>query len=203
MLQGLGDLGSLRYIRPVKQARPGIASANRPRVGPFATLIDEILDDDSALDGLAFAYSELEEPDRQALARAVLQDSGNPTKALLALLTVEESPRLQQRLVGLIRKHGEPEHSAFLTGTETNGCAWLVLSLAGMEAEALRLTWKENQLEDIEIKPRAPLEAELPRAPTTIGMAVERLSPLLWRHIRSGQELPDGVERFAGFFSLS
>ena len=98
--RGLVDRASLGYSRAVKPARPGIASSNRRRLGSFASLIDLILDDDSALDGLAFAYAELGEPERRALAQAVLQDSRDPTQALLAFLAVEESPTLRHRLAG-------------------------------------------------------------------------------------------------------
>ena len=38
--------------------------------------------------------------------------------------------------------------------------------------------------------------------PVAVSDAVETLAPLVWRHIRSGGALPDGVQRFAGFFSI-
>ncbi|NNE17845.1 MAG: hypothetical protein HKN10_05130 [Myxococcales bacterium] len=35
----------------------------------------------------------------------------------------------------------------------------------------------------------------------SVSEAVETLAPLLWQYIRAGGRLPDGVERFASFFS--
>jgi hypothetical protein len=193
----------LGYSGAVNPARPGIASANRRRLGSFASLIDLILDDDSALDGLAFAYAELQEPERRALAQAVVQDTGDPTQALLAFLTVEESPRLRQRLAGLISRHGSMEQSAFLEGTEAHGRARLRQVLPGLEPESLRIAWEDNKIKTIELESRACLKTSAPEQAVAVSEAVETLSPLLWRHIRSGRQLPDGVERFAGFFSIA
>ena len=198
----LVDRASLGYSRAVKPARPGIASSNRRRLGSFASLIDLILDDDSALDGLAFAYAELGEPERRALAQAVLQDSRDPTQALLAFLAMEESPTLRHRLAGLISRHGRIDQSAFLVGTEAQGQARLMQSLPGLEPESLRITWEESKLRSIELESRTDLKIGTPASTVAVSEAVETLAPLLWRHIRSGGELPDGVERFAGFFSI-
>jgi len=200
--EGLVGLVSLGYSGAVKRARPGIASANRPRLGSFATLIDQILDDDSALDGLAFAYAELGEPDRRTLAHAVLQDAGDPTQALVAFLAVEESPRLQQRLVGLISRRGRIDQRAFLEGTEAHGTARLMQSLPGLEPESLRIAWKESKIHSIEIESRTDLQADPWAETVAVAEAVETLAPLVWQHIRSGGDLPPGVERFAGFFSV-
>ena len=193
---------SLGYSGAVKTPRPGIASANRPRLGSFAALIDQVPDDDDALDGLAFAYAELGEPERRGLAHAVLQDAGNPTQALIAFLAVEEDPKLRQRLAGLISRHGCVDQCAFLEGTESQGAARLMQSLPGLEPESLRIAWKESKIESFEIEPRKPLHHDASAASVSVATAVETLAPLVWRHIRSGGELPDGVERFAGFFSV-
>ncbi len=170
-------------------------------MGSFASLIDQILDDESALDGLAFAYEGLREPERRALARAVLQDAGDPTQALVALLTVEENPRLRQRLAGLISRHGRIDQSASLEGTETQGEARLMQSLPGLKPESLRIAWKESKIQSIEIESPKDLKNEASATMVTLAAAVDTLAPLVWRHIRAGGELPDGVERFAGFFS--
>jgi hypothetical protein len=45
------------------------------------------------------------------------------------------------------------------------------------------------------------MEIDSAAAAVAVANAVETLAPLVWRHIRSGGALPDGVERFAGFFS--
>lgn len=183
----------------MKPARPGIASANRPRLGSFASLLDQILYDKTALDGLAFAYAELAEPERQALVRAVLQDSADPTRALAVLLAVEAEPRAQQRLAGLISKHGRIERSAFLEGNESQGQARLLQILPRLKPESLRITWNDSKINSIEIEFHSKSEASLPSI--SVADAVETLAPLLWRHIRAGGELPEGVQRFAGFFS--
>lgn len=187
----------------MKRTRPGIVSANRPRLGSFATLIDQILDDDSALDGLAFAYAELGETDRRALARAVLQDAGDPTQALVAFLTVEENPRLQQRLAGLISRHGRVDQRAFLEGTGAQGAACLMQSLPGLRPESLCIAWKHSKIHNIEIESRTDLRTPPFAGAVAVSEVVETLAPLVWQHIRSGGELPPGAERFAGFFSAS
>ncbi len=185
----------------MKPVRPGIASTNRRRLGSFASLIDQVLDDESALDGLAFAYAELGESERQALAHAVVQDAGDPTQALVAFLAVEENPRLQQRLAGLISRHGRIDRSVFLEGTEAQGEARLMQSLPGLEPELLRVAWKESKIHGIEIESRKSLKIDSSAPTVRLAEVVETLTPLVWRHIRSGGELPDGIERFAGFFS--
>ena len=199
---GLVEGMSLRYSDAVERARPGIASANRPRSGSFANLIDQILDDDSALDGLAFAYAELEPPERQALTRAVLQDSGNPTQALLAFLTVEEDPRLRHRLLSLVSRHGRIDQRAFLEGTEAQGIARLIQSLPGFEPELLHIEWKNSEISHIYIEPRTDMRPTACVNETPVAHAMRTLTPLLWRHIRLGGALPKGAERFAGFFSV-
>jgi hypothetical protein len=186
----------------VKRLRPGLASANRPRSGSFATLIDQILDDDSALDGLTFAYAQLRAPDRRALAHAVLQDAENPTQALLALLAIEESPTLRQRLIELIGRHGHLDQRAFFEGTDAQGAARLVQWLPGREPESLRITWKESKIRTIEIESRTDVQACAGTRAVAVAEAAQALAPLVWQHIRSGGELPTGAERFAGFFSV-
>ncbi|MGB5810046.1 MAG: hypothetical protein WBG86_05910, partial [Polyangiales bacterium] len=58
----------------MERPRPGIASADRPRGGPFASLMSNIRHDPEALDALGFAYAALSEPARRGLVRAVVQD---------------------------------------------------------------------------------------------------------------------------------
>lgn len=186
----------------MKPARPGIASTNRPRLGAFASLLDQILHDETALDGLAFAYTELAEPERQALVRAVLQDAADPTQALAALLAVEAEPRAQQRLAGLISKHGHLKQSAFLEGNESRGQARLLQILPRLTPETLCITWNESKINSIEVKSQFCSKPEASTPAVSVAEAVGTLAPLLWRHIRAGGALPEGVERFAGFFSL-
>lgn len=180
--------------------RPSIASTNRRRLGSFASLLDQILQDGRALDGLAFAYAELGEPERRALAHAVVRDARSPNQALAALLAVEENPRLRQRLAELIQRRGGIKRSAFVEGTDAQGGACLVQTLPGIGVEALWITWKEHAIDSIEVKSRKnpTIIASGPRV--TLDEAVETLAPLLWRHVRLGGQLPEGAMRFAGFF---
>jgi hypothetical protein len=171
-------------------------------LGSFASLLDQARHDDGALDGLAFAYTELGGPERRALIHAVLQDAADPTDALTAFIALEEDPRLRQRLAALVSRRGHVDRSAVLAGTETEGEACLVQSLRGLDSEALRITWKDSKIENIEIESRAALKVEGPETKAATSKAVETLAPLVWRHIRSGGALPDGVERFASFFSV-
>lgn len=198
---GLVRSAALRYSDVVKPARPGIASTNRRRLGPFASLLDQILRDETALDGLAFAYSELGAPERRALVQAVLEDAADPSQALAALLAVEDEPRAQQRLAGLLSRQGRVEQIAFLEGNDADGEALLVQSLPGIDPELLRITWKQSHVCDIELESPRSRKIDGARTAVDIPQAVDILAPLLWTHIRSGGRLPEGAERFAGFFS--
>ena len=191
------------YSAPVKGSRPGIASTDRRRFGSFSRLLQQIARDDCALDGLAFAYGSLEVLERRALAEAALQDVANPTQALVAFLTVEEDPGLRQRLAALIDSLGRIEHSAYVQGTEAQGEAWLVQSLPGLEPESLHITWKSSKIERIEVESRTDANIRPLEASVALPDAVQTLAPLIWQHMRSGGHLPEGVERFAGFFSLT
>ena len=183
--------------------RPGIADADRPRGGPFADLVERILHDSSVLDGLAFAYRELGTEGRRALIRAVLQDVPNPARALGALLAVESDAALAADLAGLLRRHGPTESYATLQRRPSGGEACLISARFGFAGELLRITWNHNQIEVIEIEPKIDFESLAAGAESPVPIAVEAVAPLLWRHIRAGGALPEGVERFAGFFSVS
>lgn len=153
------------------------------------------------MDGLAFAYAELSGPERHALVGAVLQDAVDPTRALAALLAVEEEPRARKRLAGLIQRHGRVEQAAFLRGTEAEGEARLLQSVPSLDTESLCVTWKEGKIKHIEIESRRSLETEGSLASVRVSDVIAIVAPLLWQHMRTGGELPEGVERFAGFFS--
>jgi len=200
-LETLVGLRALRYIGPVKSMRPGIASADRPRGGPFSSLLDQILHDRTALDSLAFAYAQLAAQERQALVRAVLQDAADPTRALAALLAVEEEPTARQRLAGLIQRHGRVEQAAFLKGTGVDGEARLLQSFPRLAPECLCVTWKNSKIGVFEIESPYEPTMDIVAQAVRVSVAVETLTPLLWQHIRAGGQLPEGVERFASFFS--
>lgn len=187
--------------------RPGIASTNRKRSGAFSSLLDLILRDETALDGLAFAYSELGQAERRALAQAVVQDAQDPTAALAALLSVEEQPVARQRLAELLGCHGRLEQAAFLDGDQASGEVRLLQALPGLDAESLRIRWSGSKIEHIEIESRLEPQSAEPSTPipepVSVQEAVDTMTPLLWAHIRAGGRLPRGVERFARFFSLA
>jgi hypothetical protein len=193
------ELARKGYSGAVTESRPGIASANRPRLGPFVSLLEQVPRDPSALDGLAFAYGELADAERRALVQAVVQDTNDPARALLALIAVEEEPRLRRRIASLIQRHTRIERSAVLEGTETEGESRLIQSVAGLGSESLHLVWKSSKIGLIEIEPRTV--SNIGGSSVPVATAVDSLLPLLWRHIRAGGELPEGAERFAGFFS--
>ena len=204
MSRSLVEAPGLRYSDAVKSSRPGIASTNRRRFGSFSSLLDLILQDQTALDGLAFAYTELNPGERRALAGAVVQDAKKPAAALGALLAVEEDPAARQRLANLLGRHGGLDQSAFLAGDEASGEALLCQTFPGLEPEGLRVTWTDSKIEHIEIEARSDLRSPPPNAePVPVQHAINAMTPLLWAHIRAGGALPSGVERFAGFFSFA
>jgi hypothetical protein len=75
-------------------------------------------------------------------------------------------------------------------------------SVADLETESLLVAWKGSKIQHIEIKSRSDVEVDAAAPAVPLAEAVEILAPLVWRHIRSGRSLPDGVERFGGFFSV-
>lgn len=172
-------------------------------MGPFAELLRQIRHDPTALDALAFAYGALDEPGRRALIHALLQDAEHPTQGLGAFLAVERDPELRRHLARLISEQGPLERSAVLQGDAARGEARLIQSLPGFWPEALRVRWSRSKIECIEIEVRAHLRIEPPASAPGIAEVVDALAPMVWRHIREGGGLPQGVGRFAGFFSLA
>lgn len=186
----------------MKRAGPGVAGANRARSGPFSRLLDQILNDEDALDALVFAYGELRSTEERCdLARAVLEDATDPVPALSALLAVEPNPGLRRRLAGWIGRRRGVQREAHLEGDEIEGRACLVQRLPGLALETLRLVWKQHDIESIEIESGTDISFCERGAATGLDEAAERLTPLLWRHIRSGAALPAGIDRFAPFFA--
>lgn len=181
--------------------RPGIAKADRPRSGSLASLLDRIREDENALDAFVFAYLSLARSERWALAHAVVQDAQEPRIALAALLAAEEDQTLRQRLAGLLRGQGRIGDALRLRGTPIEGEVCLSHSVAGI-AETLRIRWSAGKIEGIEIEPRDFPSFEGDAADDPPGV-VDTVTPLLWRYIRKGGSLPEGVERFARFFSIT
>ena len=193
----------MRYRDTVNAPRPGIASADRPRGGPFADLVEQILHDSKALDALAFAYSELGTEGRLGLIRAVVQDAPDPGPALGALLAVESNGAVAADLADLLRRHGQTKSSATLEKRPDGGEACLIQPRFGFAGELMRITWNHNQIIDIEIESRIQVKFDVSEPESSVADAVEAVAPLLWRHIKAGGALPEGVERFAAFFSVA
>lgn len=200
-LHTLAGPGSLRYRDAVKTPRPGIADADRPRGGSFTELVEQILHDSRALDGIAFAYSELGAEGRRGLIRAVIQDLSDPGPALGTMLAVESDPAVAADLAGLLRQHNRTESFATFEKRPDGGEACLIHHRFGFAGELMRITWNHNQIKDIEIEPRIEVKPRTTSTQSSVAFAIEAVAPLLWRHIRAGGALPEGVERFAGFFS--
>ena len=182
----------------MKEARPGIAKANRPRGGAFASLLNQLVGDEAALDGLMFAYEELPPPERLAMALAIAQDATRPAQALTALLSVEEEPRLRARLGALLVEHAALEQAALRWGTPQSGGAALIQMLRGSAPEMLRVAWNDRTISEISVEPA--VGSTLERAGADPSEVVEAVAPMLWRHMRAGGLLPPGIERFASFF---
>jgi hypothetical protein len=181
----------------VGASRPGIAKANRPRKGAFSSLIGEALRDDDALDALLFAYEGLQGADRRAMIDAVLQDADLPGPALAALLFAEQDPGLKARIAEALRSHADAD-VAWVSGTESAGAA-LLRDLDSADGEAaLRITWADHEIEDLAIESSPDLRFSGRATGRKDAMAL--LAPMLWRYIRRGGALPDGVQRFARYF---
>ena len=186
----------LRYRLSVTASRPGIARADRARKGSFSSLLDQVLTDPGALDALVYAYEALPTADRLGMVRAIVQDARRPGPALASLLSVESDPTLRLRLGTLLRTHANLD-MATLSGSDVRGTA----VLRGVDeeglAEALMISWNAHEIEQIDIKPSEGLSYS--GEPTTREAVMERVAPMLWRHLRRGGALPPGVERFARY----
>lgn len=178
---------------------PGIISTNRPRSGSFASLLDRIPRDAGALDAFLFAYSQLSKADRWALVQAALRDAANPAATLTVLLEAEEDYTLRLRLETLLRSRAEIRASAGWLGTPLEGEAWLSQTIAD-RSETLRVCWSAGEIDHIAIEANDASGFD-DTASSEHGDAIDVVTPLLWQHIRRGRRLPEGVERFAGFFS--
>jgi hypothetical protein len=78
----------------------------------------------------------------------------------------------------------------------------LLQILPRLKPESLHITWNEGKINSIELESRFHSKNEASLPAVSVAGAAETLAPLLWQHIRTGGELPEGVRRFAGFFSL-
>ncbi|MFZ1862589.1 MAG: hypothetical protein WAU39_00085 [Polyangiales bacterium] len=182
--------------------RPGIATADRPRGGSLTSLLHRVEEDREALDALIFAYLRLAKPERWALAHAALQDAANPSGALAALLLAEDDHGLRKRLAQLLGDQAPIHASAWSRGTPAEGEACLRQSFAG-RSETLCIRWSGGEISHLEIKASEDSSLETAQAAEDTACLIDTLTPLLWRYIRRGGELPEGADRFARFFSVT
>ena len=112
-----------------------------------------------------------------SLVRAVLGD-------LAALLDGQPSPAL----------------GAVSWGTPACGGARLMRSGPGEAHESLEISWNHSKIERFEIESRGEASSKRHELRTDPAALLTRLVPMVWAHIRSGGELPTGIERFARFF---
>lgn len=181
---------------------PGIAPADRPRGGDFSALVGRIGKDPEALDGLLYVYESLDVGDRVRLVRAVIQDVEAPLAALSVLWAVEEDRSMKQELTAWITRHGGTEPWVALRGTTESGNAHLIRPGVDGTGESLRIAWDHNEIRRIDVEPLSDSNAR--RADqVAIGDAADLLAPLLWRHLRAGRTVPEGVRRYADFFAAS
>ncbi len=192
----------MRYEVVVQPKGPGIAKAERRRQSAFTTLLDHVLDDEAALDALVFAYEELDASERTGLLLAVVQDAKQPLEPLAAFLSVERDPRLRRRIETLIGRHAKVERAAFLWGDAECGGAALQQSVEDAQPEALVLAWNQSELASLSVETRPDLSFFEAGDAMPLEEVVETVLPMLWRYIRSGRGLPEGIDRFAGFLSL-
>jgi hypothetical protein len=100
---------------------------------------------------------------------------------------------LEARIAG----HASSGTSAFVWGTWERGGVQLVRAPIAADDESLLISWKDNEIERIEIESQAASTFRDPASAVDAGALFDRLIPMLWTHIRRGGALPPGVDRFA------
>ncbi len=152
------------------------------------------LDYIESLGGLG--YSRTVERQRPGIAKAPVFPSSleEGAEAALAVRSV------LAELDAMIGARTAPVLAAFCWGTTERGGARLADTREVGERESLRICWNHNEIERIEIEPRTSVTFRGPETPIEAAALIERLVPMVWRHIRRGGELPPGIERFARFF---
>ncbi|MEM7435703.1 MAG: hypothetical protein AAF436_11170 [Myxococcota bacterium] len=180
---------------------PGIARADRPRRGEFASFLERLAEDDDALDGLAFAYTALSAPDRRRLARAVAQDVPNPAQGLGLLLALEEDGAVAAELVALMRSLAADGPT---TATHTVGPSGSEVCLVhpsfGLAPEVMRITQTDHDTVSVCLEPLESFTFE-GRTQVPLAQAIDTAAPALWRYLRSGGTMPHGAAHFAPLFS--
>ena len=132
-------------------------------------------------------------PGSGAFSNLLDEDLADESGGSLVLAVLED-------LDALIAGDAQIELSAREWGTPGCGGASLIRSEGAREPEILRVAWNRSAITSIRIESRLDLrfEGEAAEPPELM----DRLVPMLWSHIQAEGELPDGIERFAGFLSM-
>lgn len=130
----------------------GPASADRPRLGPFAALVGAACTDAGAARGLAEAYAALPALARRQLVAAIVTDgqaeAATPAVVLATLLGVEDNPLVAKAILEAIATlagkglvPAAPER-AMLGGDEHRGAALLARPLFANFVEVATVSWE-------------------------------------------------------------
>ncbi len=105
-------------------------------------------------------------------------------------------------LGALLAREEALERHALISRSGQGGEARLIHHYPGDSFEVLQIRWNDSEIESIEIESLDNLSFAPPADPAATEQVIDALLPMLWRHIRRGRTLPEGIERFAGFLSL-
>lgn len=154
---------------------------------------------------------------RRALVRVVEQDARregvSPAVVLAALLGVEEDPDIARAIFAAMEAAGgeglcsRAGSRALLAGADEAGAAVLVRPLYGAFVELFALSWDASGIRSAIVEPLLEMDrveehlTGLPEArdlqETHFARAVQRVTDVLWAHVRRHGQLPGGVEPFA------
>lgn len=196
-----------------------VATPLEPRRGPFAALVAAACSDAGASEGLAAAYAALPAPERARMVEAVVCDARledvSPAAALVALLGVETERDLALAIFAALRETGgeglevRGRERALWEGDAHRGSAVLICPLFGGFTELFSIAWDPSGVRRVASEPLLDGEdlerrlASLPQigalAPIPFGRALDRITTVLWRHIRAHKQPPDGIARLASW----
>jgi hypothetical protein len=207
-----------------RAGRPPLAKAKPASDEPFSALLAAAVENPSAAQGLALAYSALNRAQRHRLIDTVLDDTRNagmdPSAVLAPLLGVEIDVDLARYIAAAISASGgaglrcDGRCRALLTGDASQGGALLSRPLYGRFVEVLGLAWnREHGIVHTVFEPLAAgadLERFARKLPWGEGLeempvafALDKIVMALWHHRRLHGELPDLVGRFADLFEAA
>jgi hypothetical protein len=205
-----------------RKTRPSLAKT-KAGVGmeTFGVLLCAAVEDPSAAQGLALAYSELDRDLRQHIIDEVICDAPsagvNASLVLAPLLAIEEDVEIARNIASAMSASGgtglgcDRGCRVLLGGDTVQGSALLARPLYGRFVELLGLHWNTQQgITHSFYEPLARLsdmQRHARRLPTgatpeeiPLAYAVDVIAGALWHHRRLHGELPQVVARFADLF---